>query len=102
MKTIFHHSSNQVLRTTCGKEFGYTFKTMKLIRDDKHNFHVVYKTFNNDYIYSSCNPFQDGSISITYHLISETEAKAIFLKRLSPDNAEDLFELEETPVLMIC
>lgn len=95
MELQLEQTAEQVLKTECGREFYFTFKTMKLVRDEKHNFHVVYKTFSNEYIYSFCNPFQDTNPADTYMLISETEAKAIFQKRLSPDNAYELFDTAE-------
>ena len=78
-------------KTVCGREFCYTFKTMKLVRDEQHNCHVVYKTFADEYIYSFCNPFQDTFSDNTYNLISEEEAKHIFMPRLSQQNASELF-----------
>lgn len=99
MISQLQHPAEQVLRTKCGKEFCYVFKTMKLVRDEKHNFHVVYKTFADEYIYSFCNPFLDTSTEDPYMLISETEAKAIFLARLSPDNAYELFNIAEPSVV---
>ncbi len=83
------------LKTECGKEFGSIFKAIKLIRDEKHNFHVVYKTFSDEYIYSFCNPFQDTFSANTFKLISEEEAKKIFLSRLSKENARELFSTAE-------
>ena len=99
MKVQLQHENEQVLRTACGKEFCYVFKTMKLVRDEKHNFHVVYKTFSDEYIYSYCNPFQDTNPADTYVLISEAEAKQIFHKRLSPDNARELFGTTEPTIV---
>jgi hypothetical protein len=72
---------------------------MKLVRDEKHNFHVVYKTFTDEYIYSFCNPFQDTNPEDAYMLISESEAKNIFMNRLSPDNARELFNSTEPSVV---
>ncbi|MCC9166706.1 hypothetical protein [Pontibacter harenae] len=92
MEEILHNSASQTLRTECGKEFDYVFRAIKLVRDEKHNFHVVYKTFQNEYIYSFCNPFQDSAVN-TYNVISEEEAKRIFLARLSEDNAHELFSM---------
>jgi len=99
MELQLHHSAEQVLKTVCGKEFCYIFKTMKLVRDEKHNFHVVYKTFSDEYIYTFCNPFLDANTADTYMLISEREAKEIFQKRLSPDNARELFDTAEPSVV---
>ena len=99
MKLQLEHPAEQTLKTVCGKEFCYVFKTMKLIRDEKHNFHVVYKTYSDEYIYSFCNPFQDTNTVDAYMLISESEAKAIFLDHLSPDNAHELFNTIEPSVV---
>lgn len=99
MELQLHSAEQQVLKTVCGKEFCSVFKTMKLVRDEKHNFHVVYKTFSDEYIYSFCNPFLDANIADTYLLISEREAKDIFQKRLSPDNAHELFDVAEPSVV---
>ncbi len=79
------------LRTECGKTFENVFKAMKLVRDEKHNFHVVYKTFTDEYIYSFCNPFQDDLGTNLFRIISESEAKQIFQHRLSSENAFELF-----------
>ncbi|MEJ8803236.1 hypothetical protein [Pontibacter sp. H249] len=68
---------------------------MKLVRDEKHNFHLVYRTYSDEYIYSFCNPFQDTFTADTYKLISEAEAKKIFLPRLSQDNVSELFNNAE-------
>ena len=84
-------TEEQVLKTECGRVFDYIFKAMKLVRDEKHNFHVVYKTMTDEYIYSFCNPFQDTLATNTYKLISEEEAKNIFLPRLTSNNAHELF-----------
>ncbi len=99
MELQLHRPAEYVLKTVCRKEFCPTFKTMKLVRDEKHNFHVVYKTFSDEYVYSFCNPFQDTNPADTYMLISETEARDIFLKRLSPDNASELFDSAEPSVV---
>jgi hypothetical protein len=90
---------SMVLETACGRKFANTFKTMKLIRDERHRFHVVYKTFSNDYIYSFCDPFLDTFPANTYTLISEDEAKRIFLTRLSQENARELFTTAEASVV---
>lgn len=87
-----------LLRTDCGKAYSNVFKAIKLVRDEKHNFHVVYRTYSDEYIYSFCNPFQDTSAAETYTLISEAQAKEIFLHRLSPDNARELFNSTEVSV----
>ena len=79
------------LRTECGKTFENVFKAIKLVRDEKHNFHIVYRTFSDEYIYSFCNPFQDEFATQAYHIISESEARSIFLPRLSEQNASELF-----------
>ncbi|WP_162054947.1 hypothetical protein [Pontibacter pamirensis] len=79
------------LRTECGKMFENVFKAIKLVRDEKHNFHIVYKTFSDEYIYSFCNPFLDEAATHTYTIISESEARNIFLPRLSQENASELF-----------
>lgn len=79
------------LRTECGKSFDNVFKAIKLIRDEAHNFHVVYKTFSDEYIYSFCNPFLDELSTNVYRIISEVEAKQIFQHRLTQENAQELF-----------
>lgn len=84
-----------LLRTECGKEYNNVFKAIKLVRDERHNFHVVYRTYSDEYIYSFCNPFLDTYTADTYKLISESEAKQIFLHRLSQDNARELFSTAE-------
>ncbi|WP_299819917.1 hypothetical protein [uncultured Pontibacter sp.] len=84
-----------LLRTVCGREYSNVFKAIKLVRDEKHNFHVVYRTYSDEYIYSCCNPFQDTYAADTYKLISETEAKQIFMPRLSQSNARELFNTAE-------
>ncbi|GAA4432103.1 hypothetical protein GCM10023188_20290 [Pontibacter saemangeumensis] len=91
MDTTLHSYVDFTLQTECGKTFENVFKVIKLVRDEKHNFHVVYKTFSDEYIYSFCNPFQDELISNVYRIISEPEAKQIFLHHLSQDNARELF-----------
>ncbi|GHA74179.1 hypothetical protein [Pontibacter akesuensis] len=83
-------SHEQTIRTECGRTFGCMFRAIKLMRDEKHWFHMIYRTFENEYIYAVCNPFLDSD-AITYHLISEAEAKRIFLPKLSADNARELF-----------
>lgn len=97
MENKFYTQEGQTLRTECGREYNNLFKAIKLVRDEKHNFHVVYKTFSDEYIYSFCNPFQDTNAADTYRLISEAEAKQIFLHRLSQDNARELFNAVEAP-----
>jgi hypothetical protein len=96
MKNDLYQSNEVILRTECGKEYNNAFQAIKLIRDEKYNFHVVYKTFSGEYIYSSCNPFQNSNTSDTYKLISEEEAKRIFKHRLSLDNARELFSTDDT------
>ena len=91
MNQSLQHTEEQQLKTECGRVFDYIFKAMKLVRDEKHNFHVVYKTMSDEYIYSFCNPFLDTLAANTYKLISEDEAKKIFLPRLSSENAHELF-----------
>jgi hypothetical protein len=91
MKQSLQHTEQQLLKTECGRVFDYIFKAMKLVRDEKHNFHVVYKTMTDEYIYSFCNPFLDTLAPNTYKLISEDEAKKIFLPRLTSVNAHELF-----------
>ncbi|NEM96926.1 hypothetical protein [Pontibacter burrus] len=91
MKQSLRNQEVQLLQTECGRVFDYVFKAMKLVRDEKHNFHVVYKTMTDEYIYSFCNPFQDTLATNTYKLISEAEAKKIFLPRLTSENAHELF-----------
>ncbi|WP_242927947.1 hypothetical protein [Pontibacter vulgaris] len=95
MEDNLYTTQELALKTECGKEFDGLFKAIKLIRDEKHNFHVVYKTFSDEYIYSFCNPFQDTFSVNTYKLISEEEAKGIFLSRLSQENARELFNTAE-------
>ncbi|MBB6612751.1 hypothetical protein H7F15_17045 [Pontibacter sp. Tf4] len=91
MKQRLEHTDEQLLQTECGRVFGYIFKAMKLVRDEKHNFHVVYKTMTDEYIYSFCNPFLDTLAPNTYKLISEEEARKIFLPQLTSENAHELF-----------
>lgn len=81
------------LRTECGKTYENVFKAIKLVRDEQHNFHIVYKTYSDEYIYSFCNPFQDEFATQAYKLISESEARNIFLHRLSQENASELFNI---------
>lgn len=90
------------LRTECGKTFENVFKAIKLMRDEQHNFHVVYKTFSDEYIYSFCNPFQDDLISNIYRIISEPEARQIFQHRLSQDNAQELFNTAPAANAQLC
>jgi hypothetical protein len=101
MNTGFQSEELTTIKTACGKEFGNSFRAIKLVRDEKHNFHIVYKTFSNEYIYSFCNPFQDTSSEHAYKLISEEEAKVIFLNRLSQENARELFSTAKAPVMRI-
>lgn len=89
------------IKTECGKEFGQSFKAIKLVQDEQHNFHIVYKTYSNEYIYSFCNPFQDTSSEHAYKLISEKEAKDIFLSLLSQENARELFNTAQAPTMRI-
>lgn len=90
------------LQTECGKTFENVFKAIKLMRDEQHNFHVVYKTFSDEYIYSFCNPFQDDLISNIYRIISEPEARQIFQHRLSQDNARELFNTIPAATAQLC
>ncbi|WP_018479583.1 hypothetical protein [Pontibacter roseus] len=101
MNPNFQPQETTTLKTECGKEFGHSFKAIKLVRDEQHNFHIVYKTFSNEYIYSFCNPFQDTSSAHPYKLISEEQAKAIFLNRLSPANARELFSTAQAPTMRV-
>ena len=91
MKQRLEQHEQQLLKTECGKVFDYVFKAIKLVRDEKHNFHVVYRTMSDEYIYSFCNPFLDSMAANTYKLISEDEAREIFLPRLTSANARELF-----------
>jgi hypothetical protein len=102
MENILLNYEESTLRTECGREFSYLFKAIKLIRDEKHNFHVVYRTFTDEYIYSFCNPFQDTISANTYKMISEDEAKKIFLHRLTAENAHELFNTAEATQPRIC
>jgi hypothetical protein len=97
----FQPQEISTLRTACGREFGQTFKAIKLVRDEHHNFHIVYKTFSEEYIYSFCNPFQDCEAEHAYRLISEDEAIAIFKDRLSEDNARELFSTTPVPTMRL-
>jgi hypothetical protein len=97
METTLHSSINFTLRTECGKTFQNVFKAIKLVRDEQHNFHIVYRTFSDEYVYSFCNPFQDDMNTNAYRLISESEARQIFLPRLSQDNARELFSTAKAP-----
>jgi hypothetical protein len=101
MHTNCQPEETSTIKTTCGKVFGHTFSAIKFVRDEQYNFHVVYKTFSGEYIYSSCNPFQDTFPEQAYKLISEEEAKAIFLNCLSQDNARELFTTAPAPALRI-
>jgi hypothetical protein len=91
MGKTLHSSIDFTLKTECGKTFHNVFKAIKLVRDEQHNFHIVYRTYSDEYVYSFCNPFQDDIATNAYRLISETEARQIFLHRLSRDNARELF-----------
>ncbi|MBD1396578.1 hypothetical protein H9Q13_05320 [Pontibacter sp. JH31] len=99
MNTDLQPQESSAIKTECGKEFGHLFKAIKLVQDERHNFHIVYKTYSNQYIYSFCNPFQDTSSGHAYKLISEKEAKTIFLDRLSPENARELFYTAQAPIM---
>jgi hypothetical protein len=101
MENNFQPQETFTIRTTCGREFGQTFKAMKLVRDEQHNFHIVYKTFSDEFIYSFCNPFQDCVAEHAYRLISEDEALAIFKDRLSEDNARELFSTTPVPSMRL-
>ncbi|WP_347159691.1 hypothetical protein [Pontibacter chitinilyticus] len=91
MENLYTHDEQLTLKTECGKEFGNVFRAIQLIRDERHNFHVVYRTFSDEYIYSFCNPFQDTYAGNTYRLISKEEAMAIFMQHLTQDNFRELF-----------
>jgi len=91
MENLYAQEEQLTLKTDCGKEFANAFKAIKLMRDERHNFHVVYRTFSDEYIYSFCNPFLDTYADNTYRLISVEEAKGIFMQHLSQDNARELF-----------
>ncbi len=91
MKATDNKQDEMLLQTECGKKYDSVFKTIKLIQDEQHTFHIVYRTYSDEYIYSFCNPFQDTFTADTYRLISESEAKHIFLHRLSQANARELF-----------
>lgn len=84
-----------LIKTECGKVYSNVFKAIKLVRDERHNFHIVYRTYADEYIYSFCNPFQDTYAAETYKVITEAEAKKIFMPRLSQDNARELFSTAE-------
>ena len=90
-----------LIRTECGKEYSNVFKAIKLVRDEKYNFHIVYRTYTDEYIYSFCNPFQDTCAAETYKLISESEAREIFMPRLSQDNARELFSTTEASMKQV-
>ncbi|GAB3822560.1 hypothetical protein [Pontibacter rugosus] len=92
MKKSLNIQPEQTLRTECGRSIDHVFRAIKLMRDEKHNFHIIYRTFDDEYIYSFCNPFLETD-TITYNIISEAEAKSIFLAKLSEDNARELFEV---------
>lgn len=100
MKQRLENTEEQLLKTECGRVFDYIFKAMKLIRDEKHNFHVVYKTMTDEYIYSFCNPFQDTLAMNTYKLISEEEAKHIFMPKLTSENAHELFTTAKASIVL--
>jgi hypothetical protein len=91
MKATLTNQDDVLLQTECGRKYNNVFKAIKLIKDEKHTFHIVYRTYSDEYIYSFCNPFQDTFTADTYKLISESEAKHIFLHRLSQTNARELF-----------
>lgn len=92
MENNLHRQQEQAMRlqTECGRSFSNVFKAIKLVRDEKHNFHIIYKTFQNEFIYTFCDPFQESDVNL-YQVISEQEAKNIFLPKLSPENALELF-----------
>lgn len=91
MENLYTQENQLMLRTECGREYANMFKATQLMRDERHTFHVVYRTYADEYIYSFCNPFQDTGSDNTYRLISEAEAKRIFMQRLSQQNARELF-----------
>lgn len=97
----FQPQETFTIRTECGKEFDQTFSAIKLVRDERHNFHIVYRTFSDEYIYSFCNPFQDSTSEQSYRLISADEVRAIFMHRLSEDNARELFSTNPAPSMRL-
>ncbi|MBF8963506.1 hypothetical protein I0P70_09625 [Pontibacter sp. FD36] len=101
MNTDFQPKEFTTIKTVCGKELDFTFKAIKLARDEKHNFHIVYRTFSDEFIYSFCNPFLDTSSEHVYRMISEAEAKAIFMPLLSPENARELFSTAQAPAMQV-
>lgn len=101
MNTNFQPQASTSIKTVCGKELGSTFKAIKLARDGKHNFHMVYRTFSDEFIYSFCNPFLDTFSEHDYRIISEEEAKAIFIPLLSQENARELFSTAQAPIMQI-
>ncbi|MBX0334150.1 hypothetical protein K3G39_12975 [Pontibacter sp. HSC-14F20] len=101
MNTNFQPQEFTSIKTVCGKALGSTFKAIKLVRDEKHNFHIVYRTFSDEFIYSFCNPFLDTSSEHVYKIISEEEAKVIFMPLLSQENARELFSTAQAPAMLV-
>ncbi|PKV63594.1 hypothetical protein [Pontibacter ramchanderi] len=101
MMTDFQPKEHNAIKTVCGKQLDATFKAIKLVRDERHNFHIVYRTFSDEFIYSYCNPFLDTSSEHVYRVISEQEAKAIFLPLLSLENARELFSTAQAPTMQL-
>jgi hypothetical protein len=101
MNTNFQPQESTSIKTVCGRELGSTFKAIKLARDERHNFHIVYRTFSDEFIYSFCNPFLDTSSEHVYRIISEEEAKAIFMPLLSQENARELFSTAQAPAMQV-
>ncbi|GGG23649.1 hypothetical protein [Pontibacter amylolyticus] len=101
MNTNFQPRESTSIKTVCGRELGSTFKAIKLARDGRHNFHIVYRTLSDEFIYSFCNPFLDASSEHDYRIISEEEARAIFMPLLSPENARELFNTAQAPAMQV-
>lgn len=100
MNLNFQPQESTPIKTVCGRALDSTFKVIKLARDEKHNFHIVYRTFSDEFIYSFCNPFLDTPSEHDYRIISEEEAKAIFLPLLSAENARELFSTAQAPTML--
>lgn len=92
---------SKALKTECGRTFGNLFKSMQLMRDEQHRFHMLYRTYQNEYIHSCCDPFAEDD-TIRYTLISEEEARHIFLSRIAPAHAKDLFDQPENRHHALC
>ncbi|RIJ43108.1 hypothetical protein D1627_04580 [Pontibacter oryzae] len=102
MENNLHRQQEQAarLQTECGRTFSNVFRAIKLVRDEKHNFHIIYKTYQNEFIYTFCDPFQESDVNL-YQVISEQEARNIFLPRLSTENALELFSGSAQPISRI-